>query len=214
MSTRNIKKINLDFNKTIPYFKEHIACGNTLSEKVIEKNDFSNGNFFTLLPEDAVLTRLYEFAAGGIIPPIPYGDKEYFVEGLSEPFHPQQVITIKYELSEFIKFYLDKQFKNSTIVENVILEPESLHVNIKNVETIHFNKEVYYYLNDTNSIDDILETITYSDEIWHFLAVLTVLENKPTSFLENKDFDEICDHIKFIIAGAYDGEGYIFWEKA
>lgn len=210
---RNMLKINLEIDKTLPYFNHHIACGNTLSQKVIRKMIFSHGDFFTILPENADLTRLYEFPYGGIIPPIPYGDKVYYIEGQSEPFHPQQVITVCFELSAFIKLYLGKQPKNYSILEAVILRSYDSNLDIKNVTMIPFQEEVYYLLNNTNSTEEIEETIRTSEQVWHFLAVLTELDRKPSNHLTNEDFDRICDQIKLVVVGAYDGEGYIFWEK-
>lgn len=34
----------------------------------------------------------------------------------------------------------------------------------------------------------------------------------PPSFT-NEGLDRICDNTKFVIASAYDGEGYLFWLK-
>ena len=31
--------------------------------------------------------------------------------------------------------------------------------------------------------------------------------------LDSEILDSICDNAKFVITGAYDGEGYIFWER-
>lgn len=224
MTKKNIKKIILDFDKTFPYFKDHIGCGKTLSKKIIEKIDFSQGLFFTLLPENANLNKLYEFSHGEIIPQSSNSEEPFFIEGISQPFH--LLLTTDHDLCEFIKFFLNKQNKNYAILESVVSEIDDPNINIKNVKLISYNKEIYYFLNKKNSIEEINETVKTTVEFWHFLSVLTTsetkiltpldnqeLDKKPSYPLTNKDFDKICDHIKFVIAGAYDGEGYIFWEK-
>ncbi len=144
---REIKKHNLDLDKTISYFIDHIKCGKTLSEKVIKKTDFQQGNFFTLLPVDAELDRLYAFSYGGIIPAVSCGILACEVKGYPDGFHPQQVITMDQELSEFISSYVKTSPNYCAVVENVIMEPSETYANIKNAKMIPHEKEVYYILN-------------------------------------------------------------------
>src|SRR5690348_16358179 len=141
---RKIKKHKLDYKKTFPYFIDHIKCGNTLSRKIIERVDLSQGSFFTLLPADSKLERLYEFLYGGIIPTTPYGDKVYMIKNYPNGFYPQQVITMDKTLSEFITNYIRNNRKHCVIVENVLLEPSDTHVDIKNAKMIPYGKEVYF----------------------------------------------------------------------
>ncbi len=211
---RKIKKYNLDYDKTIRYFIEHIKCGKTLSQKVIEKIDFRQGNFFTFLPANAELDRLYAFSYGGIIPAVSCGILACEVEGYPEGFLPQQVITMDQELSEFIANYTKISLKHCAVVENVIMEPGEKFVNIKKVKMAPYQQEVYYILDRENSIDQIYQTIRKSSQVWHFLSILTLLENTKRSSLETDKLDDICENAKFIVVGAYDGEGYVFWEKS
>jgi len=207
---RGIKKYKLDFDKTISYFIEHIQCGKTLSKKIVEKVNFRKGVFYTFLPSNAEISRLFDFSHGGIIPPIPYGINTYKIDGFSENFHPQQVMIMDRECSEFIYSYLKKGEKNCAILENYMFEPENLHANIRGVKMTPYEKEVYYFLDKENSIEEIYETVRKSSEVWHSLFVLTQMNAVLTI---NPDYlDKICDNAKFIIAGAYDGEGSI-WEK-
>jgi len=208
---REIKKYKLDFDKTISYFIEHIQCGKTLSKRVVEKVNFSKGIFYTFFPSNAEISRLFDFSCGGIIPPIPYGKHSYKIEGFSDKFHPQQIITMDRECSEFISSYVKEGGKNCAIVENYMFEPENVHANIRRVKMTPYEKEVYYFLDKENSIEEIYETIRKSSEVWHSLFVLTQMNSVLTLYSEC--LDKICDNSKFIIVGAYDGEGYIFWEK-
>lgn len=213
MSKRSIKKHNLDFEKTLPYFIDHIQCGKTLSIKVIQRIDLHKGVFFTLLPSNAELNRLFEFPYGGIIPPVPYGNRSYRIEGHSERFHPQQVITMDHEFSEFIAAYTQRADGNCAVVENYMAEVDDPHVNIENVIMAAYGKEVYYILDNKSSVKEIYKTIRKSSEVWHSLAVLTETKNTIPTPLKDETLDRICDNAKFVVTGAYDGEAYIFWEK-
>ena len=214
MILRDIKKYSLDFKKTLPYFIDHIQCGKILSKKIIERIDLNQGIFYTFLPICANLNRIFEFTYGGIISPIPYGNQTYQIEGVSNEFHPQQVITMDYDCSQFISVYTKKNYRNFAVIENYMLEPEDPHINIKNVKMTPYANDVYYFLNRNNSIDEIYKTIRKSSEIWHSLFVLTQIENFMSIILDDETLDRICDNAKFVITGAYDGEGHVFWEKS
>jgi hypothetical protein len=184
-----------------------------LSKTIVEKIDFHQGDFFTILPKNANVERLYELSYGGIISPIPYGDKTYRIEGVSEEFHPQQVIAMNDKCCQFISDYTKKKHCNFVIIENYMLEPDSPHVDIKNVRMAPYKNDVYYILTKENSLKEINKTIRRSSQVWHSLFVLTQIENGVFTNLNNKTLSDICDNAKFVITGAYDGEGYIFWEK-
>ena len=207
-----MKKHKLDSGKTLLYFLDHIKCGKTLSEKVIKKTDLTHGFFSVILPSDAKLDRLFNFDEGGVIPPVPCKKEYYHIKGTPEEFHPNKIITMDHECSEFIADFLSKSRNNLAIIENYMLDPQSPYVEIKNVRMIPFGSEVYYFLNQNNSVGEIYETLRKSSQVWHFLSVLTHLPVVP-NVLTDTAIDQICENIKYIIAGAYDGEAYIYWKK-
>lgn len=213
MSKRIIKKYHLEFKKTFPYFVEHIGCGKTLSKTIVNNIDFNKGNFFTILPIDVEIDRLYNFQYGGIITPIPYGNETYKIEGFAEEFHPLEVITMDSECSEFILEYLKKSIDNFAIFENYISEINDPYVKIENVDIIPLKKEIYYYLDKNNSLEEIYKTIRKSTQVWHSLIVLSKIIDKKLENLNFKNLLKIIKHTKFLITSAYDGEAHIFWEK-
>lgn len=211
MSSRKIKKHKLDLNKTLPYFLDHIKCGKTLSERVCQTIDFTEGSFFTVLPETALLDKLFDFNDGGIIPSVPSGEDNYQIHAYAEPFHPKKIITMDQECSEFIAEFLSKSPQNLAVVENYMLDPQSPYVDVEHVKMTPFGSEVYYFLNKGNSLNEIYQTIRKSSQVWHFLTVLTKLKEGAPSVLTDLTIDSICENVRSVIAGAYDGEGYIFW---
>jgi len=208
---RKIHKYALDPEKTLPYFVDHIGCEKILSERVCEKIDFTKGSFFTTLPEDAFLDRIFNFKCG-IIPSIPYGDKTYIIKGRSEPFHPTQVITMNRECSKFIASFLSKNPQNWAVVHDYNLDPKSPHVNRENVKMSPFGSDVHYFLNGGNTVDEIYRTIRKSDHLWYSLIILTQLKDGVPNVLIDLTIDQICENAQFVITGAYDGDGHIFWQ--
>lgn len=213
MTLRRTKKHRLALNKTLPYFLDHIKCGKTLSERVFEKIDFTRGSFFTILPCTALFDKLFDFNNGGIIPSVLSSEEGYWVKGQSEQFYPKKIITMDQECSEFIASFLSKNYENLAVVENYMLDPQSPYVHLENVKMIPFNSEVYYFLNKNNSVYEICQTIRRSNQVWHFLAVLTRMKDAIPPILTDLIIDQICENIRFVIAGAYDGEGYVFWRQ-
>lgn len=205
---RIIKRIELDFEKTIKYFVDHIECGKTLSKSIISRINFHEGHFFTLLPLNAKMDSVYEFNCGGIIPPI-----DCVSEGAAgNLLNFQKIETLDHECSEFVLSYLNNYLGGFVIIENYMAEPDSPHVNIQNVSKMIYVDEVYYLLDKKNSAKEIYEAIRKSSQVWHSLIVLSQLKS-ILSYLNNENINKICDNTKFVVAGAYDGEGFIFWEE-
>ena len=212
MIIRRIKSYKLDLDRTLPFFIDHIGCGKTFSEKISQKIDFSTGYFSTILPCDAHEEKIFDLSLGGIIPPTSQA-KESFVNDHNEKDLPQQVITMDQECSQFVADFLKRDKQHWAIIENYTLDPESQFAKIENVKMLPFHSEVYYFLNDANSIEEIYKTIRKCGQVWHFLAVLTRLKPSIGSTLTEKVMDQICENVTYVIAGAYDGEGYVFWKS-
>ena len=73
-----------------------------------------------------------------------------------------------------------------------------------------------YFINLINAdFNLILKAIRNANAFWHCLCVLTEvpLNSVKNNELTSIKIEEICQKIKVIIIGAYDGEGYLFWEK-
>lgn len=207
---RLIVKHDLDLEETLYYFIEHLSSGKTLAEKVIKRVDFRKGSFFTLLPSNAVLEFLYRFPYGGIIPSIPYGDQIYYVNG--KEFHPRQVITMNQECIEFIASYLRESLFNCAIIDDYLAKQDTYSKECKN-SVFYGEKEVYSFLDRNNSIEEILSSIRTLTRSWYFLGLLTSLPFETQKNISEEVLDIMCDNAKFVLAGAYDGEGFIFWQR-
>lgn len=212
VSMRKIVKHFLEFDKTISYFLDHIEYDTILSKKIINKINFTEGSFFTILPENADLNRLYDFKWGGVIPPVYYGDQVYYLKNDSEGFIPQKVQTMDFEFSKYIINFMQINPESCLIIENVMLDSTNSLAKIDEVQEIAYGAELYYILKKNNSTEQAYNTIRRSHFSWHFFSVLTILKNQ-TDVFNFEDLNFLCNKAKFVISGAYDGEGYIFWEK-
>src|ERR1700722_11302209 len=57
----------LEFEQTLKYVQETIGNANELSIELLRVINFKNGVFFTLLPDDANIERIYEFVRGIVL---------------------------------------------------------------------------------------------------------------------------------------------------
>ena len=73
-----------------------------------------------------------------------------------------------------------------------------------------------YFLLGKNKISEkiILECLRASNSFWHSLCVFTTADfTDVIKDLTLEKIKEICLSTELVMVGAYDGEGYVFWEK-
>lgn len=196
-NNNELNKYSLDFEKAYPYFIDRIKW-KSLSLGILNKVNFKEGSFFTLLPLNARVDRLYHFK-GGIHPPNPRIDN----------FEP--ITTLNHELSVFIHKFLSLNNLRFAVIENIYGKKGDTELEIEELTTQYVKEEVYYIIPPNASTNSIWRAIENGEEVWHFLAIL--LDGIKIDSFDESRYEEICSHIRYIITTAYDGEGYIFWEK-
>lgn len=210
---RELKKNYLNFEKSLQYTRHQLKGGNTLSSEVLKSVDFSTGNFFTLLPNDAILEKCYVFTSGGILPQPPM--EWYCSEGKMASY--SVIPTIQ---EEMVSYILKKATEDNLlcVFEDVLSTKKNIYLDFFKTHSIlrFFKDEVYFVLN-RNKLDELIisKCLEKSNAIWHSLCVLSKIELKKEQddVFGLKEIDTICVNAKLIIIGAYDGEGYVVWEK-
>jgi hypothetical protein len=170
-----------------------------------------------LLPEDANLEYLYRFKYGCILPqnPIKYGPvadlgNYYYSETPSISDNVAQMIEDALQRDSTITCIIDDVIRNTT--HKVIREcSEEFRSCIA-----YSGREVYYLLNKENGeVPLIFKCLCRNCGYWHALSILSkiALKDYVGKELEKPILNQICENAQVIIIGAYDGEGYVFWEK-
>jgi len=208
-----LRKTVLDFDKTIQYFKEHIDAKVILSEAVLHEINFKNGHFFTLLPENAFFEKIYEFNYGGILSnPDPKIIRKRFY---GKEFIGCEIATIDEYLNEHLFNLLKKNPKISCVFSDYNSSyKKSNYLKLNSAYVLHKNDEVYFLIkNKALTNENLLKIIKQVGIFWYMLGILTEgLEIKKHE-LDNSTLFSIINNTKLIFTEAYDGEGYIFWEK-
>ena len=204
-------KYKLDFDPTWKYFKENLDNVNALSSELLNLLNFKNGYFFTLLPDNANFKNIYHFKEGLILPQNPIQTQIINGNRLAFSWTPN----IDNELSQLILKEISSNPQFSCIMDNVLGAPEDKnHPCYSDNYTLFYDDEIYSLLNNNISYDLISLYLRYSHTIWHSLCVLTKADfSNFTKTINLEKIKEICLKTELVIVGAYDGEGYVFWEK-
>ncbi|MFA6915647.1 MAG: hypothetical protein WC222_04565 [Parachlamydiales bacterium] len=200
-------KYPLNLDKTIDHFVDYLLGGNTLSTDVVQHINLKKGVFFTLLPESITEKQLYEFSYGGVLPQLPQKEIERFSN-----FQPTPTLDI--QLAEFVSEFIRAGNDNSAIFAHTIAKPTNIHIGVEGGLMSFYKDEVYYIFQEGYpSVDVLADCIFISGRGWHFLCILTENMPKIGSTMFEEDFKTIYEKARYIIIGAYDNEGYIFWQK-
>ncbi len=209
---RKVIKYCLNHETTLNYFKNYFTKRNELSKSILNFIDFNKGHFYTLLPEDADISKLYQFEFGKILPSNP--TEKIHINKLGT-FQGEWVNSIDEELVEWI--YDKLQYKKlACLMENLIQEPTDPHMDLYRSIGIHYNKEVFYLISQNDFAKELIKkALNECSCAWHFVSVIFDLNklNFNNKQITQKDFINVCANTLIIIIGAYDGEGYVFWEK-
>lgn len=104
---RPLKEHSLDFNISLDYFTESLKDVNQLSNAILEYVNFKEGDFFTLLPDEANIDRIYKFSEGGIL----RRGKMTKITVLNFTYNTEIINSIKEEMSSYL-YRLIKKIKN------------------------------------------------------------------------------------------------------
>jgi hypothetical protein len=211
---RKLYRYELDFERTIKFFKDNLDVKNALSSGLLNLVDFKSGIFFTLLTSGSDLERLYEFKSGVILPQNPI----IVTETDGKKSRSQEIPTIKEELSDFLYHKISSNPKLSCIFDEVTLSPDD-----SSLEEFYEKKSVYLYKNEiiyvirepNKNHEFISDCIWNSFSFWHSVGALTEADcfKTDSNILSLEDIQTICNTATMILVGAYDGEGYVLWER-
>lgn len=206
-------KHTLNYEPTWEYVKDNLDQVNALSILSLKLIDFKEGNFFTLLPEDGNIKWLYNFQGGGILPPNPV--QEHILDG-KKTFY-RVGVSIMEDLSTLI-FKKIMQKKEYSLVLDDVSGPlnEACVTYFSDIHPVGYEEDLYFMI-DSNHLSQelILKSLRQSMFcFWHSLGVLTTADlTHVRDIFDIKTIEEICLKTDLVMVGAYDSEGYVFWER-
>ena len=210
--SKKLIKHKLDFLPAWEYTREELDKTNILSSELINSVEIKKGSFFTLLSENANVAQIYNFSWGGILPQNPI---EMQMFNGHESFY-SWIPSINNELVELMLSEIRIKQNFSYVIDKIVGEKkDDYFIHYIDSQPHFFNEEVYFHVDYKNaSVDVLKKCLKSSRSFWHSLCVFTSADftNMKVDFCL-EDMKQICSKTELFIVGAYDGEGYIFWEK-
>jgi len=200
------------------FFLENLDNANALSIELLKNFKTDEGYYYTLLPEDANLDNLYRFNNGNVLPQntIKYGP----IGDLGNQ-HYSETPSLIDDLANTIKDILDRDETLSCIIDDVIRHSTDKKIKNENEEikkcVSYSGRDVYYLLDKNNSTFPLIfECLRRNRGYWHALSILSKisLNDSIGKEIEEPILTQICSNAQMILIGAYDGEGYVIWERS
>lgn len=205
--------IQLD-KRALKYVANELQYQNKMSGYLSSHLDLRKGNLTTFLPFKISDSQLYDFTTGGVLSTISKStpilrDTAYLCEK-------------KTNLASHLATIIHKQLSSYTdlycIFDDVMMDPGDQDLTRFPKTHKVVENEVYHLIDQSNaSLELLLDTINAVSVSWHFLCV--IVETPVKNFFANKcnlsdkEFLSLFHNIKFVVVGAYDGEGFIIWEQ-
>lgn len=212
------KEIFLDA-RSIEYIKECLIQGKTFAEYLLRNFDLHNSKVITILSDDITYEEAHQFKYGGkhknYIPKV-----EHYTDKNGKTWRSRSVPDMDPLLTDIICSYLKEGDDRFCIFEEVNARPNDPCI-LRAVDRriMIYDDEIYYFLTkDTTDKMIIEKAIKYSELAWLFIGAMTSYphQDKLVGNRVNITFDDLklmADNVKTLIIGAYDGEGFLLWER-
>ncbi|MBS0625365.1 MAG: hypothetical protein JSS32_04875 [Verrucomicrobia bacterium] len=210
---KRLHKHIIDPTLSLKFFKKSLGQTNLLSIETVKYISKSNGKYCTLLPAEANLDNLNQFSVG-ILPDMPI--QRGPIGSLPGIYNYSVIPNIGIEFCRYMNEVM-KDKKLSCVIDDFnSTYNDEYECELFDQFGIHYKDQVYYYLDDIQvSEERLLACFQRSNTFWHSLCLLTKSKLNPNHNREvnAETIKEISRGALYAIVGAYDGEGYIFWEK-
>ena len=206
---KKLYKHVLEYAKTFEFVTKSLNETNALSAELLQIIRSRKGEFFTLLPEDADLGRIYLFDSY-ILKQNPQ------IRSRTQGGKYQLIPTIREEMYHYLSIKMKESVGLVSVFDafNLQFGCED-HTGFFEHFGHHYRSEIYYFVDASNfSAEVVQECLRISNVIWHSLCILTRVTSEYVlcKEIDFKQIQNMCAQVQLAVIGAYDGEGYIFWE--
>lgn len=198
--SKKIDKMNMDlieqpleYERSVEYFKDCLWDTNSISNEIMKSVNFEDGRFFTFLPPGIEKSVMYQFHYGGVTRSRLNCMTNMIYESL---FGSDRLICV---IDDYNSTY------HPGYEGRLFSQCGKFHDN-----------EVYYFLTKNNASPELIKKcLSVSECIWHSLAFISEVDANYdlSEELTQDEIRQICKNVKRIFVTAYDGEGYVVWER-
>lgn len=179
------------------YILDELSQGAELSQRLCWL-ELQKGAAFTYVPTELSLSSLSNFS-----------ESMEFLSGRNV-IHDFDEITV-----QLIAKYLSKNIDNVVMFETLWRANDPI-ISKRNYKMVIINSSVYYFISGNDEPKPIIEYLQYAKN-YPTVIVLSkrILDENylPKSKNDTEALELFYESIDYIIVGAFDGEGFIFWSK-
>ena len=192
MEAESLERYVPNQTKALTYLKYNLDNLNFFSSAVCKYVKFEEGQFYTYLSKNITEEQLHGFKWGGV--------------GQSRSGIEKMVFQVLSKDKDLVSIF--DSFEET-------YEPDSDDLLFDKVG-VHYQNEVYYIVSHKECTLEILKKcFKESYIIWHALCVLSRVKfsRHPDQSITEVEIKDFAKNAEQILLGAYDGEGYLCWEK-
>lgn len=183
------------------YIRECLEEGNSLARHLLTQLDPDSGTVSAFLPPHVAPDSATRFRYGGIA-------------------HAEESEAC---LITLVQAFLSRRERRLCLFENALAQPHDPVLASAETRLCIFKDEVYHFLSEQdNDSQKIRQTIRAAASPYLCIGVLTSLPQESQILCETQRViltsDEVlrglAERAETIVVGAYDGEGYLIWQRA
>lgn len=212
-----LKEVKLG-NEGRDFIRKRLAKGKTLSRFLLQYCDLRNGEVVTYLPGDISDEEARRFSTGGKLR-VPQGSTERVLASDGTWLTIERKLNTDTHLAGIIRDFLGKN-QPLCLFEDAKSRPTDPGIQREDGRIKILDDEVYFALGKRDAVNEekIARTIKDAYSIWHFLCVMSSLPEKVLLSVRGRSLTEddvkaLAEGAERIAVGAYDGEGYLVWDK-
>lgn len=205
--------------EAIDYIRQRLASGNTLATWLLQRADIDNGRVVTFLPPYVNEEAAKEFTTGGKISEPFFESHENVTNDQASAWKMVPTPNTDLLLVETIQAFLTTGEERICILEDPLAKANDPGLTTAGARVLVFKEEVYYLLSEPEVEGKrVLESIRRAATHWLFIGAMTSMPKgfaftPDTQQLTARELRAIAEQTEKIIIGAYDGEGYLIWNR-
>lgn len=195
------------------YLKNELDKSSKTLSTYVSKLNLDDGEVFALVPQGVSEKSLYEFENGGL-----------YKEAVQSLSHAFNLIPIQNEARPFIidliYNYIEGNENNCCLLEETIGSLSDTWVKKSKIEFVYLRDEMFYYFDiKNNEIEKIKEALKKSESYYSLFALSSYnneedSKHRPIGEIRPEFLEEFVSNIVSFFVRAYDGEGYLMWNRS
>ena len=204
------RRIDLD-DRGRDYVLEHLRNVNYLCRQLAAVVERVDGRTYTLVPDDADVAHIYDFERGGL---------------LRENLDPSRAIYLGPGQGVLMPVADLASLRGGLILQTLNAHPGGVclcddvnptwnsAVALSTPDAFGVGDETYHLLTAASGLETIVDTISFTDAVWHGVAAIcrSGLQPSPDRSVEPEALAECAQSVVQLSCTAYDREGFVVWE--